>query len=113
MTVTDTSSASVDSGMAVAIIYINRRKHCCRKQYLRAYLVNQLTTVDIFRYENLSPKVRSAALDQITGLLLVHRIVVRDCDKLIVTESLGIGDVCKVRVAFLAVFANNQWFIEL
>ena len=72
-----------------------------------------MTTVDIVRYENLSPKVRSAALDQITSLLLVHRIVVRDRDELIVTQSFGISDVCKVRVTLLAVFANNQWFVEL
>jgi hypothetical protein len=66
-----------------------------------------LTTVDISRYENLSPKVRSAALDQVAGLLLVHRVVVGDRDELVVAQSFGIGDVGKVRIALLAVFANN------
>jgi len=69
--------------------------------------------VDIVWYENLSPKVRSAALDQITSQLLVHRIVVRDRDELIVTQSFGISDVCEVRVTLLAVFANDQWLVEL
>lgn len=71
------------------------------------YLVNKLTAVVIAGRENLCPKLGLTTLDEVTRLLLEHRVLVRNRDELLVTEALGIRDVSQVRVACLAELADN------
>jgi len=76
-------------------------------------LVNKSTTMDIVMNENLGPKVRLTALDEIPGLLLEHGVVVGNRDKFIIAKTFGISDVSKVWIACLAELSNNQWLVHL
>ena len=69
--------------------------------------------MDVITDKNLSPKLGLTTLNQITGLLLEHRVLVSDGNQLIVAEALSIGDVREVRVASLAELANNEWLVQL
>lgn len=64
--------------------------------------------MNVLRGENLRPKLGLATLDQVAGLLLEHRVLVRNGDQLIVTEALSVRDIRKVRVASLAEFADYE-----
>lgn len=76
-------------------------------------LVDELTTVDVIASENLRPKLWLATFDEVPSLLLEHRVLVRDSDELLITETLCVRDVRQVRVALLAEFTNNQRLVEL
>ena len=80
---------------------------------MSTHLVDELTAMDVVRDENLRPKLRLAALDEVTSLLLEHRVLVRDVDELIVAEALSVRNVREVRVASLAELANNEWLVQL
>ena len=67
----------------------------------------------IVRGKHCSPQFQSSSLHDVTCLLLVHRVHVRDSDQLLVTEALCIRDVRKIRVAFLAEFTDDQRLVEL
>ena len=45
--------------------------------------------------------------------MLVHRIVVRDLDQLIITEALRVRNVCEIRVTFFAVLADRERVIQI
>lgn len=77
------------------------------------HLINKLATMDVVSHKDLCPKLRLTALDEVTSLLLEHRVVVGDGDELVITEALGIGDVRKVGVASFTEFTNDQRFVEL
>lgn len=63
--------------------------------------------------QNLLPKFYATTFNEIASLLLEHGVFIRDANKLVVAEALGVGNVGEVGVAFLAVFADNKWFIDL
>ena len=44
--------------------------------------------------KDLGPKLRLTAFNEVTGLLLKHGVVVGDNNKLVIAESLGVGNVC-------------------
>jgi hypothetical protein len=95
LTVTETSSGSVDSGMAVAMTWSMR------------------AAVDALRVEDLGPEVDVTTLDEVASLVLVHLVLVGDVDELVIAEALGVGNVGEVRVALLAVLADNQRVVEV
>ena len=63
--------------------------------------------------KNLVPEFELSSLDEVTGLVLVHLVLVGDLDKFIVAEPLGVGDVSEVRVALLAILSNDERFVDL
>ena len=69
--------------------------------------------MDIVRNKDLSPEIRLTTFDEVASLLFEHRIVVGDNNELVIAKALGIGNVCKVRIASLTEFSNNQWFVQL
>lgn len=69
--------------------------------------------MNIIGNKDLCPQLQLASFDKVSSLLFEHRIVIGNGDELVVAKSLGVRDVREVRIAFLAVFANNQRFIEL
>lgn len=69
--------------------------------------------MDIALDENLGPKVGLTTLDEVSRLLLEHRVIVRDGNKLVVAETFSISDVCQVRVSCLTELSDDQWFIKL
>ena len=84
-----------------------------RRNSRRAYLVDELTAVDVVSLEHLCPELKLAPLDEVPSLLLEHRVVIGDADELLVAEALGVRDVRKVRVARLAEFTDNERLVEL
>ena len=76
-------------------------------------LINKLSSVDVIRSEYLSPEIQLPSLHQATCLLLEHRIVIGNRYQLLVTETFSVSDVRQIRIALLAVLANNQGFIQL
>lgn len=79
----------------------------------KPYLINQLATVKVSPIENLRPKIWLASLDEITRLLLEHRVLVGNGDELVITEPFCIGNVREVRVALLAELSDNHGVVEL
>jgi hypothetical protein len=77
------------------------------------HLVDELTAMNIVRNKNLSPKFRSATLDQIPSLLLKHRVVIRNRDEFVVAESLSIRNVCQVWVSCFTESPDNQGLVQL
>ena len=69
--------------------------------------------MDVVGDEYLGPKLQLASLDEVTSLVLEHGVVVGDRNQLVITETFGVCDVCKVRIPFLAVFTDNQRFVYL
>jgi hypothetical protein len=63
--------------------------------------------------EHLCPEIRLAAFNQVTGLLFEHGVVICDGNKLVITESFGVGNVRQVRILCLAELPNYQWLVEL
>jgi hypothetical protein len=49
--------------------------------------------MDIVMNENLSPKVGFTALDEISGLLLEHGVVIGNGDKFVVAKTFGISNI--------------------
>jgi hypothetical protein len=43
--------------------------------------------------ENLMPELHPTALDKVSGLLLEHRVVVRQGNKFLIAEALSVRDV--------------------
>ena len=76
-------------------------------------MVNKRTSVQVFGRENLGPQFELTAFDEVASLLLEHRVVVRDSDKLVIAEAFSIGDVRKVRIAGLAELSDDEGFVEL
>lgn len=114
LTVTETSSGSVHSGSAVAIIYKeSSASGYGMRGYRTSYLINELTSVDVVRNENLSPKVELTTFHEVASLLLEHRVVVRNRNQLIVAEALRVRNICEVRIALLTVFANHERLVNL
>lgn len=64
----------------------------------------------VFR-KNLRPEVKFAALHEISGLLLGHRVLIRDGYQFLVTKTLGISNVREVWIASLAEATNNERII--
>lgn len=77
------------------------------------HLIDELTAVCVVLHEDLRPEFRLTTFDKITGLLLEHRVVVGDRNKLVVAEAFGISDVGQIGITGLAELANNQRFIQL
>lgn len=69
--------------------------------------------MDVLRAENLGPEFEASSLDEVASLVLEHRVVIGDGDELIVAEALGVGDVGEVRVALLAVPADDERVVDL
>ena len=69
--------------------------------------------MDVVASENLRPKLGLTTLDEVSSLLFEHGILVRDGNELLIAEALCIRDVRKIRVAFLAEFADDQRLVEL
>lgn len=77
------------------------------------YLVNELAPVNVVRNEDLRPKLGLTTPDEVSGLLLEHRVLIGDRDEFVVAETFRVGDVRKVGVTLLAELANYQRFIQL
>jgi hypothetical protein len=69
--------------------------------------------MDVFRDEDLGPKIQLTSLDEITGLMFEHRIIISDRDKLVVAESLRVGNVGEIWISLLAVFTDDEGFVDL
>lgn len=76
-------------------------------------LVDKLSSVDVIGNEHLGPKIRQTSLDEVSGLVLEHRVGVGDSDELVITETLGKGDEGKVWVPLLAVLSDNKRLVKL
>ena len=79
----------------------------------KQYLIYELTAVNVVANEDLGPQLRLATFDEIAGLLLEHRVVVGDSNKLIVAESFGVRDVRQVRVPCFAELSDDEGLIQL
>jgi len=69
--------------------------------------------MDVARLKDLSPKIRLTSLDEVPRLLLEHRVLIGDCDKLVVTEALCVRNICEVWVPLLAEFTDDQGLVEV
>lgn len=69
--------------------------------------------MNIVMDKNLCPKLRLATFHEVPSLLLEHRVVVGNTNKLFITEALCVSDVGKVRIPGLAELSDNQWLIQL
>ena len=69
--------------------------------------------MNVLRRKHLSPEFGLATLDEVPSLLLEHRVLIGDSNKLIVTEAFSIRDVRQVRVALLAELSDNERLVEL
>ena len=76
-------------------------------------LVDELTSVDVVGDEDLSPKFRKTTLDEVSRLVLEHRVRVGDGDELVVAESFGEGDEREVGISLLAVLSHDEGLVEL
>ena len=77
------------------------------------HLINEGTTVDIALLKDLGPKIRLTPLDEVPRLLLEHRILVGDRDKLVVAEALCIRNVGEIWIPLLTEFTDNQRLIKV
>jgi len=69
--------------------------------------------VEIVGHQDLGPQFGLATFDEITSLLLEHRVVIGDSNELVVTKAFGIRNIRQVGVWGLAEFPDNQWLVEL
>ena len=69
--------------------------------------------MNVITNENLGPKLWLTTLDEITSLLLEHRVLVGDGNELIIAEALSVCNVSQIRVALLAELSNNKRLVEL
>lgn len=77
------------------------------------HLINQSTAVNVVSYEDLSPKIKFAALNEVASLLLEHRVLVGDRNQFFITETLGISNICEIWIASLAEATDNERIVEL
>jgi len=56
------------------------------------HLVNEPMTMYILVDKDLCPKLWLMTFHQIMSLSFQHRVIIGDCNKLIITEAFGIGD---------------------
>lgn len=63
--------------------------------------------------EHSVPELESPALDEVASLVLEHRVVVRNRDKLFIAEAFGVGDVGEEGIALLAVLADDERVVDL
>ena len=89
------------------------RSQSTRNWEAETNLVNELTAVVVARNQDLRPKLHPPPLDEITSLLLEHRVVVGQGNELVITEAFGVGDVGDRRVALLAVLSDNKRLVQL
>ena len=59
------------------------------------------------------PEFRHTTFDEVAGLLLEHRVLVRHRNELVIAEALRIGDERQSRLACLAEFTDHKRFVEL
>ena len=76
-------------------------------------LIDELTSVDVVRDEDLSPKFGKTTLDEVSRLVLEHRVGVGDGDELVVAESFGEGDEREVGISLLAVLSDDERLVQL
>ena len=69
--------------------------------------------MDVVRLKDLSPKIRLTPLDKVPRLLLEHRVLVGDRNKLVVTEALCVRNVGEVWIPLLAEFTDNQRLVKV
>ena len=69
--------------------------------------------MDVVRYEYLRPQVELSPFHEVTRLLLEHRILICNRDELLITETLRVSDVCKIRITLFAIFSDDKWLIQL
>ena len=77
------------------------------------HLVDELTAMNVIGDEDLHPKLGLAALDEVTSLLLEHRVLVGDHNEFFVAEALRVCNVRKVGVTRLAELADHERLIQL
>ncbi|GJC99267.1 hypothetical protein ColKHC_08093 [Colletotrichum higginsianum] len=76
-----------------------------------SHLVDHGTAVDVVFAQDKGPQLAVSPLKQVTGLVAVHAVLVRDVDELKVVLALGVGDEGQVGIALLAVFTNSEGVI--
>ena len=76
-------------------------------------LVDQRSPMYTVGFEDLVPEVKLSSLDKVTRLMLVHLVLVGDVNEFVIAETLGIGNVCQVRVALFAVFSDYKRLVDL
>ena len=69
--------------------------------------------MDVVWLKDLTPKIRLTPLNKVPRLLLEHRVLVGDRDKLVVAEALRIRDVGEVWVPLLAEFSDDQRLVKV
>lgn len=114
-TVTETSFGSVHSGNTVATIcgmQVSQRP-ANMSTASSSHLVDQGTTVDVVRLKDLSPKIRLTPLDEVPRLLLEHRVLIGDRNKLVITEALCVRNVGEVWIPLLAEFTDDQRLVKV
>lgn len=78
-----------------------------------SYLIDELTTMVIVLLKDVGPQGILTTTNEVAGLMLEHAVLVGDVDQFIVALALFVTDVGKVRITFLAVFANETRVIIL
>ena len=61
----------------------------------------------------MSPKIRLAPLDEVPRLLLEHRVLIGDCNELVIAETLRVRNIGKVWIPLLAEFTDDQWLVKV
>jgi hypothetical protein len=69
--------------------------------------------MDVFWLKDLTPKIRLTPLDEVPRLLLEHRVLVGDRNKLVVTEALCVRNVGEVWIPLLAEFTDDQRLVKV
>ena len=64
-------------------------------------------------FQDRRPQLWLTTQNQVAGLMLVHRVIVGDGDKLRITEALGVCNVGQVRVTLLTVFTDNEGVVQV
>lgn len=77
------------------------------------YLIDELTTMFIVLLKNVGPQGVLTTTNEVASLMLEHAVLIGDMDQLIVALALLVTNVGKVRITFLAVFANETRVIIL
>lgn len=63
--------------------------------------------------KDLSPKIRFTPLDEVPRLLLEHRVLIGDRNKLVVTEALCVRNIGEVWIPLLAEFTDDQRLVKV
>ena len=78
-----------------------------------SHLIDQSAAMGVVWLKDLTPKIRLTPLDKVPRLLLEHRVLVGDRNKLVVTEALCVRNVGEVRIPLLAEFTDDQRFVKI